>query len=69
MCADKPDQYMAHHELYQHYQPIVIALDIKHISLVTDTIHTVECLLDVSKAFPFSLFGFLRAVLDCGFLV
>ena len=63
MCADKPNQYVAHRELYQHHQPIVIALDVENIPSVADTIHTVECPLDVCKALPFCFLGLFVPVL------
>jgi hypothetical protein len=59
MCSHKPDIYSLRCELNHNNQTKVIPLDIEHIMLVSNAIHTVECLLDVCKTCPFSLFGFV----------
>lgn len=43
---------------------MVIAMDIKHIMLITNTIHTIKTLLYISKAFPLGFFNYLQPVLQ-----
>ena len=64
MCANEPYQYVANGELYQHHQPIIVALDIENISLVAHAIHAVERLPHVGKAFPFRFLGLFVPVLQ-----
>jgi hypothetical protein len=62
MGTDKSNQYVTHSEFYKHNKAIVISLDIEHIPLISNAIHAVEGLLNVSKALPLCLLG--RHVLD-----
>ncbi len=64
MSTDKPNQNVAHHELNQHNQTIIIALDIENISFVTNAIHAIKSLLDVGKAFPFRFFCLFIPILE-----
>lgn len=49
MCADESDEYILRRELDDHYHPIVIPLDVEHISLIAYTIYRIKSSLDVSK--------------------
>lgn len=55
MRPDKTDKHSLNRKLHHRNQPVIVPLDIKHIMLVSHTIHTPKHLLHVCKTCPFRL--------------
>ena len=56
MCAYKTDVDKFYGELNDHYQSVVVALDVEHVVLVPYAIHAVECCLYIGKTSPIAMF-------------
>ena len=56
MSTHKSDEYMSYCELYDHYQTIFIAPDVKDIMLVPNVVCCGEVCLYIRQILPFCLF-------------
>lgn len=64
MCTHKANQYVADGKLNQHNQPVVIALYVEDIALISHTIHAVECGLYVGKTLPIRLLRLIIPIFE-----
>lgn len=56
MGSNESDVNELNSKLYENDESEIVSLNVENVTLVTDTVNTIEGLLDVSKASPFALF-------------
>ena len=63
MRTNKTDINKPYGKLYHYDKPICIPLNVKYIALVSNTIYTIESLLDIGKATPLASLNYLSPYL------
>ena len=56
VSAYKTNKNSTQREFYHNYQPEIISLDIKNISLISNTVYAIKISLNITKIFPFGVF-------------
>ena len=64
MGADEPYIYKLNSKLNNHYQAMIVSLDVEHIVLIAHIVHTVERRLHISKASPLTALDYRYPLLQ-----
>lgn len=65
MCAYKSNINPLYCKFNNNNQPMLVALDIKHIMLITNIVYAVKSFFDIGKALPSGSFYYFQPLLQC----
>jgi hypothetical protein len=67
MCADEANVNRFGGHNYQYHKAIVIPVDVEHITLIANIIHTIKGLPNIGKVVPFSPTGFFKPIVETSY--